>query len=364
MALSGPDRAYPRAGARSDDGDAGDGPSRPTIADLAGFVKPPSASDAGANGQLLVVMNEPDLGVLLFYCLTAAGFRVRLAARDADGAREVEREFPEVVLLDSRLPGGRSTEVWRQIRAASRGVRPPAVIMLIGGEDDIDPRLGLEFGPCDFVVYPLSVRDLVLRIDRIIAVRRDMAAATPAPAERRRPARAGRYLVGPLDLDTARQTVLLSGAPVALSPLELQVLTYLIEHRDRVCTRGDLLADVWGYRPGVTSRATDVHVNRLRVKLGPAGSLIETIRGAGYRLSAEHPVIETDLPPAPAGIYSEPEGHGGLDLHDDAGAGLDGSRQRRLVLGLVGQLPAGQRHRSGRRVEERDRSAGQGKSDQ
>jgi len=111
MALSGPDRAYPRAGARSDDGDAGDGPSRPTIADLAGFVKPPSASDAGANGQLLVVMNEPELGVLLFYCLTAAGFRVRLAPRDTDGAREVEREFPEVVQIYSRIgtSNGRNT---------------------------------------------------------------------------------------------------------------------------------------------------------------------------------------------------------------------------------------------------------------
>jgi len=295
MALTGPDRAPARGGARLDKAGGGDGPPRPTIADLEGFVKPPSASDAGANGQLLVVMNEAELGVLLFYCLTAAGFRVRLVARDADGAREVERELPEVVLLDSRLPDGRSTEVWRQIRAASR-VRPPAVIMFIGGEEDIDPRLGLEFGPCDFVVYPLSVRDLVLRIDRIIAVRRERAAATPGPAERRRPARTGRYLVGPLDLDTARQTVLVSGVPVALSPLELQVLSYLVEHRDRVCTRGDLLADVWGYRPGVTSRATDVHVNRLRVKLGTAGTLIETIRGAGYRLSAEHPVIETDLP--------------------------------------------------------------------
>jgi len=153
MALTAPTGRVPRGGTRPDEGDAADALSRSTIADLEGLVKPPSASDAGANGQLLVVVNEPELGVLLFYCLTAAGFRVRLAPRDADGAREVERELPEVVLLDSRLPGGRSTEVWRQIRAGSRGVRPPAVIMFIGGEDDIDPRLGLEFGPCDFVVY-------------------------------------------------------------------------------------------------------------------------------------------------------------------------------------------------------------------
>lgn len=279
------------------DGSIGDAARLLGSPTLAAFVKRPSASDAGSSGHVLVMMNDPDLGVLLFYCLTAAGFRVRLAGRDADGAQEVAREFPEAVLLDARLPGRRSTEIWRQIRGASRGVPPPAVVMLIGDENDIDPRLGLEVGPCDIVVYPLSLRDLVLRIDRVIRLRRETGIETASPHRRA----GGRYRAGPLDLDVARLTAQVNGAPVALSPLEMRVLVYLVEHRDRVCSREDLLSDVWGYRSGITSRATDVHVNRLRSKLGPAGALIETIRGVGYRLSEAYPVVVKDLAAAALG---------------------------------------------------------------
>ena len=258
------------------------------VSALGSLVKAPGASDAGANGQVLVIVNEPGLGTLLFYCLTAAGFRARVGEPDADGAHELRRGIPDVVLLDARLPDRRSTEIWRQIRAASDGAPPPAVILLIAGEDDIDPRLGLDFGPCDFVVYPLSVRDLVLRIDRLVRMRRE--AVPPAG----RAPRAVRFQVGPLELDLDRHLVMIDGAPVTVSPLEMRVLAYLVEHRDRVCTRADLLADVWGYRRGVTSRATDIHVNRLRAKLGPAAGVIETLRGTGYRLSAKFPVVMRD----------------------------------------------------------------------
>ena len=143
-------------------------------------------------------------------------------------------------------------------------------MMLIADETDIDPRLNLEFGPCDFVVYPFSVRDLVLRIDAIIRLRREMARA----AESHRTRRAGRYLVGRLEIDADRQIVQVDGVPVALSVTELRVLIYLIKNRDRVCSRTDLLVDVWGYRPGIMSRAADVHVTRLRAKLGVAGNVL------------------------------------------------------------------------------------------
>ncbi len=257
---------------------------------LSAFVRPPSVLDAGAHGQVLIIVNDSDLGALLLYCLTAAGFRARVSARDANRADEVRRDFPEVVVLDSRLPGGRSIDVWRQIRTAGGDERPPAVIMFIANETDIDPRLSLEFGPCDFVVYPFSVRDLVLRIDSIIRLRREMAQAVDPHRGRR----GGRYLAGHLEIDADRQIVQVDGVPVALSVTELRVLIYLIKNRDRVCSRGDLLVDVWGYRPGVKTRAADVHVTRLRAKLGVAGNLIETLRGAGYRFSAEHPVIVSE----------------------------------------------------------------------
>lgn len=258
---------------------------------LASLLKSPSVSDAGANGHVLLIMREPSLGTLLFYCLTAAGFRVSLAD-PADDRPEPQSSLPEVALLDGRLPHRRSTEIWNRLRAASQGRRPPAVVMFITGEEDIDPRLGLDVGPCDFMVYPLSVRDLVLRIDALVRIHRH-AVASPAPhgpGTRRRM----QYQVGPLEVDVDRHLVTLDGVDLAVSPLELRLLAYLIEHRDRVCTRADLLGDVWGYRPGVASRATDIHVNRLRAKLGAAASLIQTLRGTGYRLSTKVSVVMKD----------------------------------------------------------------------
>ena len=253
-------------------------------------MKPPSVADAGAHGQVLVMVNDAELGALLSYCLTAAGFRARVSARAPSRAEDVRREIPEVVLVDARLDGIRSIDLWREIRAASGNERPPAVIMFITDEADIDPRLGLEFGPCDFVVYPFGVRDLVLRIDAIIRLRREMARAADSHQLRR----SGRYLVGRLELDVDRQMVRVDGVPVALAHTEMRVLIYLVENRDRVCSRVDLLTDVWGFRPRVRSRAADIHVTRLRAKLGAAGDLIETIRGTGYRFSAQHPVVVSE----------------------------------------------------------------------
>lgn len=254
------------------------------------FVKGLGSSDTGGNGRVLIILKEPDLATLLAYCLTAAGFRVRLGSHEVDGGREATRDFPDVVLLDSRLPDFRSSDIWRQLRSIDDGRRPPAVVMFIRSDDDIDPRLGLDLGPCDFLLYPLSVRDLVLRVDSLARLRRE---ATPlGPAARRQQ---HHYVIGPLDLDVDRHRALVGEVPVPLSPLEMRLLAYLVTHRDRVCTRAELLTEVWGYRAGLVTRAADVHVKRLRDKLGPAASLVVTIRGTGYRLSTEFPVALKDF---------------------------------------------------------------------
>jgi DNA-binding response OmpR family regulator len=259
--------------------------------DLDALVKDLGSSDTGSNGQVLIIVQEGDLATLLAYCLIAAGFRVRLGTHEIDGALAVARDFPDVVLLDSRLPAFRSTDIWRQLRSVDHGHRPPAVVMFIRNEDDIDPRLGLDLGPCDFLLYPLGVRDLVLRVDSLVRLRRE---APPVGQAARRPEH--HYVIGPLDLDVDRHRAIVGDAAVSLSPLEMRLLSYLVTHRDRVCTRAELLTEVWGYRPGVVTRAADVHVTRLRDKLGPAASLIVTIRGIGYRLSTEFPV---DRPATP-----------------------------------------------------------------
>jgi two-component system phosphate regulon response regulator PhoB len=257
------------------------------------FVKALGDSDTGANGQVLIVVKELDLAALLAYCLTAAGFRVRLADKDVDSMLAVKRDLPDVVLLDSRAPDLWSTGIFRELLAIEAGQRPPAFVVFIGSED-IDPRFRVELGPCEFVRYPFGVRDLVLHVDSLVRARREVTA--PASTVRRR-----RYLVGPLDLDIDRHTALVDGIAVQLSPMEMRLLAHLIEHHERVCSRAELLADVWGYRPGVTTRAADIHVKRLREKLGPAAGLIVTIRGTGYSLSADFPVVvspwSTDRPP-------------------------------------------------------------------
>ena len=135
------------------------------------------------------------------------------------------------------------------------------------------------------MVKPFSVRELVLRVSAIMRSRRPPTADSASAARRRR------YEVGPLELDVDGYHLFVDGKEVHVSTLEMRLLVYLVEHRGRVRSREDLLEDVWGYKPDVSTRTIDTHVKRLRDKLGNAGSLIETVRGTGYRLSAEFPVV-------------------------------------------------------------------------
>jgi len=157
--------------------------------------------------------------------------------------------------------------------------------MLTAKNDEIDRVVGFEIGADDYVVKPFSVRELVLRVGAIVRARR------PSPASDPKSNLGCRYLVGPLELDVGRHRIFVKGKEIHASTLEMRLLIYLVEHRGRVRSREDLLADVWGYKPDVSTRTIDTHVKRLRDKLGDAGSLVETVRGTGYRLSAEFPVV-------------------------------------------------------------------------
>ncbi len=235
--------------------------------------------------RILVVEDEPDLRELLTYNLTAAGFTVQATETGTEGLEAVHRFAPDVVLLDLMLPDIPGTEVCRRIRGDTNA-RQPAVMMLTAKGEEIDRVVGFELGADDYVVKPFSVRELVLRVGAILRARRPPpAAAAPAAPQRRR------YVVGPLELDVDGYHVFVNGQEVHVSTLEMRLLVYLVEHRGRVRSREDLLEDVWGYKPGVSTRTIDTHVKRLRDKLGDAGSLVETVRGTGYRLSAEHPVV-------------------------------------------------------------------------
>ncbi len=248
------------------------------------YSRGPMAGDGEADRKVLVVDDEPDLRELLTYNLTAAGFTVRATENGTEGLAAVERFAPDVVLLDLMLPDIPGTEVCRRIRGGEAGDRQPAIIMVTAKGDEIDRVVGFELGADDYVVKPFSIRELVLRVSAVVRGRRP-AESPGVPPQRTR------YVVGPLQLDVEGHHVFVDDVEIHISTLEMRLLVYLVEHRGRVRSREELLEDVWGYSPGVSSRTIDTHVKRLREKLGEAGALVETVRGTGYRLSAEYPVV-------------------------------------------------------------------------
>ena len=247
------------------------------------------STEAHFDRRVLVVDDEPDLQELLTYNLTAAGFHVQAAGTGAEALAAVQTFAPDIVLLDLMLPDLPGTDVCRRIRGGELAGRQPAVMMLTAKGDEIDRVVGFELGADDYVVKPFSVRELVLRVGAILRARGPASGdSAPGGSQRRR------FTVGPLEIDIDGHHVHVDGKEVHVSTLEMRLLIYLVEHRGRVRSREALLADVWGYKPDVSTRTIDTHVKRLRDKLGMAGALIETVRGTGYRLSAEFAVTFQD----------------------------------------------------------------------
>ncbi len=219
--------------------------------------------------RVLIVDDEPDLARLLVFNLRALGFATETATTGAGGLASAVREPPSVVVLDVMLPDLPGTEVCRRLRA-DPAVADVGILMLTARGDEADRILGLEVGADDYVVKPYSVQEVCLRV-RALARR----------SADRRPAAAALRWRG-LEVDPARHRVTADGAELALRPLEFRLLSLLIEHEGRVLSRDDILAAVWG-DVAVGVRTIDVHVRRLRERLGAYGPAIETVHGFGYR---------------------------------------------------------------------------------
>ena len=240
---------------------------------------------------MLVVEDEPDLTELLTFNLQAGGYRVETANTGARALIEIDTFLPDVVLLDLMLPDMLGTEICRRIRAHTDR-NQPAVIMLTAKGEEIDRVVGFEVGADDYVVKPFSMRELLLRVNACFRDTVPAASAVPAPVPGTAdPDKRRKYIVGPLTIDVDGHHVFVEGKEIHLSVIEMRLLTYLVEHRGRLCSRDDLLEDVWGYKPDVSTRTVDTHIKRLRDKLGAAGPLLETVRGVGYRLSDAHAVV-------------------------------------------------------------------------
>jgi two-component system phosphate regulon response regulator PhoB len=235
---------------------------------------------AAAKRRILVVEDETDIRDLLAFNLKQEGYEVAAAETGTRGLEELQRFSPELVLLDLMLPDISGVEVCRRIRGTAQA--QPAVIMLTAKGEEIDRVVGFEVGADDYVVKPFSVRELLLRVRarlQEVAARGTGAAAASETLHR--------YQIGALAIDADSHRVTVNEAEIGVSLLEMQLLLYLAQAQGAVCARRDLLTHVWKYSAGVTSRTVDTHVKRLRDKLGVAGHLIHTIRGVGYRLSAD-----------------------------------------------------------------------------
>lgn len=220
--------------------------------------------------RILVVEDEPDIVEVLEYNLGREGFAVESAARGDDALEAVRRQAPDLIVLDLMLPGLDGLEVLRTLRRDRATARLPVLLLTARGEE-IDRVVGLELGADDYVTKPFSPRELTLRVKAILRRRE------PVPDEGERIER------GNVVLDLAGHRVLVEGEPVALTATEFRLLKLLMERRDRVQTREQLLAEAWGYAEDVDSRTVDTHVRRLRRKLGPAAERIDTVIGVGYR---------------------------------------------------------------------------------
>jgi two-component system phosphate regulon response regulator PhoB len=221
--------------------------------------------------RVLVVEDEAAIAELIAVNLRHSGFSPTLVF-DAEAARrEVDAQVPDLILLDWMLPGESGASLCRSWRQQER-TRAVPILMLTARTDEADKVQGLDAGADDYITKPFSTKELLARIRAALRRRAPLAADDAVT-------------VGDLNLDTATYRVTFKGQELKVGPTEFKLLHYLMKHVERVHTRGTLLDRVWGDHVFIEERTVDVHIKRLREALGEAGALIETVRGAGYRLS-------------------------------------------------------------------------------
>jgi len=221
--------------------------------------------------RILVVEDEADIAGLIKHALERRGeAQVELVSTGSAALAAVSAKQPDLVILDLNLPGIDGAEVCRLLRARPATTNVP-IIMLTARTSEEDRVAGLDLGADDYVTKPFSLRELGARVRAVLRRRQGGA---PAMSIYR-----GTRLVA----DFEAVTVTVDDQPVRLTRREYELLRFLVENRNRVLSRDRLLDRVWGYDQSIETRSVDVHVGRLRAKLGPAGAQIETVVGLGYK---------------------------------------------------------------------------------
>lgn len=223
---------------------------------------------------ILVVEDEPDIRNMLVLLIKSAGFETIAASTGEEGLELARTHKPILMTLDRMLPGIDGIEVCKRLRADE--TISDTYVLMVTALGEADDRIdGLEVGADDYLPKPFENREILLRIQA--AVRR-LAKAQPAPS-------GSEESHGLLRVDNAKHRIWIDGEEVNMTITEYKLLMYLLTNIDKLCSRGDLLQEVWELPPTLNTRTVDTHIKRLRQKMGKAANYIQTVRGAGYRLS-------------------------------------------------------------------------------
>jgi len=227
-----------------------------------------------AQKKILIVEDEEDIREILRLVLEKAGFICIEAENIKHAYVKIIDLKPDLVLLDWMLPMGSGIELARRLKRDELTAKLP-IIMLTAREEEADKVLGLDSGADDFITKPFSPRELVARVKSVMR-------RTGVEVEH------SQLQVEDLSLDTASQRVMIKQQPITIGPAETRLLTFFMNHPERVYSRGQLLDNVWGRNVYIDERTVDVHIRRLRNALGKQHALfVQTVRGSGYRFSAK-----------------------------------------------------------------------------
>ena len=224
--------------------------------------------------MIYLLEDDDSIRKLVLYGLDSQGFQAKGFALPSEFWRAMDAEMPELVLLDIMLPEEDGLSILRKLRARPATKRLP-IIMLTAKNSEDDRVIGLDHGADDFVSKPFSMLELIARIRAVL--RR----AEPAQAS-------GDFSLGLLFVSPDRHEVKVGGKDVTLTNKEFELLCLLLRNKGIVLTRATLMDRVWGFESERENRTLDVHIRTLRVKLGEAGSYIETVRGIGYKIGGEN----------------------------------------------------------------------------
>ena len=219
--------------------------------------------------KIAVVEDDENIRDIVIYALNSAGFETRGYETGVEFLEAIETELPSVVLLDIMLPEVDGLTILKSLRNASKTEKLP-VIMLTAKNAEYDKVKGLDMGADDYVSKPFGVMELISRINAVL--------------RRSASDRSDEIEISDLRLDNAKRSVTIAGEPINLTYKEHELLHYLMINAGFVLSRDKIMQSVWGYDFEGESRTVDMHINTLRKKLGPMGSMIKTIRSVGYKL--------------------------------------------------------------------------------